>query len=276
MPYCEVADGVALYYEDFGEGSPVVFTNAGNLTHKMWMGQVAALAPAFRTITYDIRGTGFSAKPRFGYTADAAAAELCVLVEKLNLGPVTMAAHGIGTHVVLLAAAMRPDLVSAIVLVSGGPWFSGERDGLTAGLAAEFLAFLTSRAADGVPYADICEEMIRKWLFARPPSAGVVHYLLEQALAWPKVVLTSFSASMHDIDHRGRLSLIVCPAMVIHGRQDRKQLYEGAQHITRLLPNARLITLERSAHMGQIEEPNEFNHALWHFVRDVEAMRRAA
>lgn len=70
MPYCDVADDVALYYEDFGAGSPVVFTNAGNLTHKMWMGQVAALAPAFRTITYDIRGTGFSAKPRLGYTAE--------------------------------------------------------------------------------------------------------------------------------------------------------------------------------------------------------------
>ena len=175
MPYCDVADDVALYYEDFGAGSPVVFTNAGNLTHKMWMGQVAALAPAFRTITYDIRGTGFSAKPRLGYTAESAAAELCALVERLDLGPVTMAAHGIGTHIMLLAAAMRPDLVTAIVLVSGGPWFSGERDGVTAGLAGEFLAFLASRAAEGVSYADICEEMIQTWLFARSPSAGVVH-----------------------------------------------------------------------------------------------------
>jgi pimeloyl-ACP methyl ester carboxylesterase len=276
MPYCDVADDVALYYEDFGAGSPVVFTNAGNLTHKMWMGQVAALAPAFRTITYDIRGTGFSAKPRLGYTAESAAAELCALMERLDLGPVTMAAHGIGTHIMLLAAAMRPDLVSAIVLVSGGPWFSGERDGVTAGLADEFLAFLASRAAEGASYADICEEMIQTWLFARSPSAGVVHSLLEQALAWPQVVLTSFSASMRDIDHRERLPRIACPALVIHGRHDRKQLYEGAVHIARRLPNARLITLERSAHMGQIEEPNAFNHALSHFLRDVEAMRRAA
>ena len=58
----------------------------------------------------------------------------------------------------LLAAAMRPDLVGAIVLVSGGPWFSGERDGVTAGLAGEFLAFLASRAAEGASYADICEQ----------------------------------------------------------------------------------------------------------------------
>jgi hypothetical protein len=93
----------------------------------------------------------------------------------------------------LLAAAMRPDLVSAIVLVSGGPWFSGERDGVTAGLAGEFLAFLAGRAAEGASYADICEQMIQTWLFARSPSAGVVHSLLEQALAWPQVVLTSFS-----------------------------------------------------------------------------------
>ena len=141
MPFCKVADDVELYYEDFGEGSPVVFTNAGNLTHKMWMGQVAALAPEFRTVTYDIRGTGLSSKPRGDYTAEAAAADLCALVERLDTGRVTMVAHGIGTHIAIVAADMRPDLVHAMVLVSGAPWFRGERDGISAGVADEFLAF---------------------------------------------------------------------------------------------------------------------------------------
>ena len=50
MPLCEVARGVELYYEVFGEGPPIVFTSAGNLTHKIWMGQVAGLAPDIRTI----------------------------------------------------------------------------------------------------------------------------------------------------------------------------------------------------------------------------------
>jgi pimeloyl-ACP methyl ester carboxylesterase len=80
MPCCDLTDGAALYYEDFGAGAPVVFTNAGNTTHKMWMGQVAALAPTFRTITYDIRGTGASAKPRSGYDAETAATDLCALI----------------------------------------------------------------------------------------------------------------------------------------------------------------------------------------------------
>jgi pimeloyl-ACP methyl ester carboxylesterase len=269
MPYCEVADQVELYYEDFGEGPPIVFTNAGNLTHKMWMGQVAALAPEFRTITYDIRGTGFSSKPRDNYSAEAAAADLCSLIDKLAIPPVTLAAHGIGTHILLLAADMRPDLVTGIVLVSGAPWFRGERNGVTAGVANEFLAFLEDRSVRGVPYAEMCEEMIGTWLFHKAPAAGVGHAVLEQALTWPQFVLNSFSKNMRDIDHRDRLSRLICPAMVVHGRHDRKQLYAGAVEATRLLRNARLTTLEESAHMGQIEELNTFNHVLSKFCREI-------
>jgi pimeloyl-ACP methyl ester carboxylesterase len=271
MPYCKVADRVELYYEDFGEGPAVVFTNAGNLTHKIWMGQVAALAPQFRTVTYDIRGTGLSAKPRAGYTAEAAAADLCTLIESLDCGRATLAAHGIGTHIVTIAADMRPDLAAAIVLVSGGPWFCGERDGTRAGLAAEFLAFLAARAESGVPYTDMCEEMIKSWLFQRPPTPGMVHFLLEQALAWPQCVLNSFSSAMRDVDQRERLSRFAGPALVIHGRHDRKQLYAGAVYTAERLRHARMVTLEQSAHMGQIEELNTFNAVLSGFVHEITA-----
>jgi non-heme chloroperoxidase len=269
MPHCEVADGVELYYEDFGDGPPIIFTNAGNLTHKIWMGQVAGLAPNFRTVTYDVRGTGLSTKPRVEYSAEAAAADLCALTERLAFGPATMVAHGIGTHITLLAAGMRPDLVSGLVLLSGGPWFHGEHDGVTAGVADEFLSFLKERSERGVPYPQVCEEMIGTWLFARPPSAGVVHALLEQALAWPQVVLRAFSQNMRDIDHRGRLPLLACPILIVHGRHDRKQLYAGAAHTAKLAPSAQLATLEHSAHMGQLEELVTFNRLLAEFVRAV-------
>lgn len=276
MPYCEAADQVELYYEDFGDGLPIVFTNAGNLTHKMWMGQVAALAPEFRTITYDIRGTGASSKPRSGYTAEAAAADLCALIERLNLRQVALVAHGIGTQIAIIAADARPDLVNSMALVSGAPWFCGQRDGVTAGVASEFLAFLTARAEGGMPYAEICEEMIHTWLFRKPPKAGVVHSLLEQALTWPQFVLNSFSQSMRGLDHRERLSRFVHPSLIMHGRHDRKQLYAGAEHAARLIRHARFVTLEESAHMGQIEELVKFNYELSTFLRDVATVPSAA
>jgi non-heme chloroperoxidase len=269
MPHCNVARDVELYYEDFGDGPPIVFTNAGNLTHQIWMGQVAGLAAEFRTITYDIRGTGLSAKPRSGYSAEVAAADLCALVAGLELAPATLVAHGIGTHIALLAADMRPELVNALVLVSGGPWFHGERDGVAAGVADDFLAFLTERSARGVPYAQICEQMIDSWLFSKPPSAGVVHSLLEQALAWPQFVLNALSRSMLDLDHRQRLSGLACPVLIVHGRHDRKQLYAGAALIAQLARNGHLVTLEHSAHMGQLEELDTFNRTLADFVRAV-------
>lgn len=269
MPLCEVARGVELYYEDFGEGPPIVFTSAGNLTHKIWMGQVAGLAPDIRTITYDIRGTGLSTKPRAGYSAPAAAADLCALTERLALGPATMVAHGIGTHIALMAAEKRPDLVSGLVLLSGGPWFHGERDGVTAGVADDFLAFLTGQCERGVPYPQICEEMIGTWLFRNPPTTGVVHALLEQALAWPQFVLNALSQSMRDVDHRHRLPILSCPILIVHGRHDRKQLFVGAAHMAKLARTARLVTLEHSAHMGQLEELVTFNRLLAEFVRAI-------
>ena len=89
-------------------------------------------------------------------------------------------------------------------------------------------------------------------------------------------MLNSFSQGMRDIDHRERLSRFTCPALIIHGRHDRKQLYDGAVYAAQLVRHARLVTLEQSAHMGQIEELNGFNQALSKFVRDVATMARAA
>jgi non-heme chloroperoxidase len=275
MPHCAVDEGVELYVEDFGEGDALVFTSAGNLTHKMWDGQVAYLARHFRTVTYDWRGTGQSAKPRGGYTADAAVRDLCRLVENLKLRRVTLVGHGIGSHVAMLAAHARPDLVRSLVLLSTAPWFAGERDGVAGGISAEFLQFLQDREARpdaaSIPYAQGCAEMAEQWLFFRPAHPAVLYAVLEQALAWPQFVIESYAQSMRLLDHRALLAALRCPTLILQGRHDRKQRYEGAVYLQQRLPDSRLVTLEQSAHMGQIEELARVNRTIHEFLSTLRA-----
>lgn len=262
MRYCEVTGGVRLYVQEFGAGAPIVFVNAGQVTHRMWESQVAHFALAYRTITWDWRGTGASDKPATGYTVEVCAADLCALIERMGAAPALVVGHGIGTHAMLLAADARPELVKAMVLVSAAPWFSGERDGAAGGVSQAFLDYLarTNALADerGVPYARACEEL-GDWLFHRPQSPAVMQWLLDQAFTWPQFVINEYARSMRDLDHRERMRRIGCPTLIIQGRHDRKQRYEGAVTMAKLIRGARLVTLEDSAHMGEIEEVRAFN-----------------
>lgn len=63
-----------------------------------------------------------------------------------------------------------------------------------------------------------------------------------------------------------RLANVQAPVLAIHGRKDRSSPYGGGRDWVRRLPNARLVTLERSAHTPWIEEAEAFYAALETFV----------
>lgn len=274
MPFCAVAPDCNLNYQDFGSGPSMLFVPAGNLTHAMWDGQVAAMAATHRTIAPDWRGTGGSDRPRGGYDGHTAMTDFATLLDRLHAGPAVVVAHGIGTHLALLLAEARPDLVRGLVLVSTAPWFTGERDGVAGGVSAAFLDFIINQGS--VPYADTCWQMGERWMFHVPPGPGTGHALMQQALSWPQYVLNSYATAMRGIDHRERLHRIACPVLLVQGRHDHKQRYEGVAYMAERLPQARLLTMEHSAHMPQIEELALFNRELAAFTAGLEALSSAA
>ncbi len=276
MPQCEVSPGISLYYEDFGDGEPIVFISGGQATHKLWGSQVAALAGEFRTITFDWRGTGASDKPRSGYTIGTAAQDVGALLDGLGLASATLVGHGLGAHLALLTAEARPRTVKGLFLTAAAPWMSGERDGQVGGLPEDFLLFVTSQQGRSVPYPETCFELGDKWMFHKPQSPGINQWAMEQALAWPQYVLEAYASSLRQIDHRQRLPHISCPTVIAQGRHDRKQRYEGALYLANAMPNATLKTFENSAHMANVEEVGEFNRTLLEFVRMIAGARQAA
>lgn len=57
-------DHGTLYYEECGEGQPVILVHGHSLDHRMWDGQFADLARDYRVIRYDLEATDFHLRKR--------------------------------------------------------------------------------------------------------------------------------------------------------------------------------------------------------------------
>ena len=259
--------GVALEVEEFGSGPPVVLVPGGAMTHRVWDHQVAALLPAYRTLAVDLRGSGGSDKPPAGYSVDLLVADLAALIGSLQLERPVVVGHGLGAHVALRLAAAEPDLVRGLALSAAAPWFVGERDGGAGGFPDELWKRMRGGALRNRAQADL--DLVDTDLFHGEPGEAMRLWLFGMAAEWPLPVFAQLAPTLAGLDHRAALPSIELPVLLLHGRHDRKTRYDGAEYLLRHLPNARLVTLEQSAHCPHLEEPEAFNEALLSFLDEV-------
>src|SRR3954447_10293591 len=102
MPFVTVGQensgSIDLYYEDHGEGQPVVLIHGFPLNGASWEKQIAPLLDAgHRVIHYDRRGFGKSSQPTVGYDYDTFTADLKMLIDALDLRDVVLAGFSMGT-----------------------------------------------------------------------------------------------------------------------------------------------------------------------------------
>ena len=114
MPFQQVAternQPVELYYEDFGEGRPVILIHGWPVTHAMWETQVEALvSQGNRVITYDRRGFGDSTKTSGGHDYVTFASDLNELINALGLTEVTLSvSRWVAARLPAISALMAP------------------------------------------------------------------------------------------------------------------------------------------------------------------------
>src|SRR5262249_54560136 len=101
MAYIKVGEekshSINLYYKDWGDGQPIVFSHGWPLSADAWESQMVFLAShGYRCIAHDRRGHGRSSQPSGGNDMDTYADDLSVLMDTLGLRNVMLVGHSTG------------------------------------------------------------------------------------------------------------------------------------------------------------------------------------
>ena len=120
MPFISTTDKTTLFYTDWGDGEPVVFTHAWALNSEMWAYQMPDFIGAgLRCVAYDRRGHGRSDRPRQGYDYDTFADDLATVVDRLDLDNVTLVGYSAGCgDVVRYVSRHGADRVARAILIA--------------------------------------------------------------------------------------------------------------------------------------------------------------
>ncbi|HTJ34122.1 MAG TPA: alpha/beta hydrolase [Dactylosporangium sp.] len=115
--YADV-NGINLYYETHGEGSPLVLLHGGLGSGEMFGPVIPALAERHRVIAVDLQGHGRTADVDRPLDLGTMAADIAALIEFLGLGKAALVGYSLGGGVALRAAIDHPEVVEKLVAVS--------------------------------------------------------------------------------------------------------------------------------------------------------------
>ena len=236
-----------------------------------WEKQEAALlAAGHRVITYDRRGCGASSRPSTGYDFGTLAADLHVLLSRLDLREVVLAGFALGTgEVARYLAVHGSEWVRAAVLVAPLLPFLLRTDDNPEGIDRSVFDGLTARIAADRPAA-------MKDFLDRSYNVDLLGGSRVSDQAWQNSFYVAISASAHAAlgcvtacleDFRGDLARIKIPVLVIHGDQDRVLPYEvTSSRLPALLTNARSTVIAGGPHAIIWTHADEVNQALLDFI----------
>ncbi len=122
MPFATADDGVKLYYEETGEGEPVVFVHEFAGDHRSWEPQVRHFARRYRCITYNARGFPPSDVPEEPdmYSQARATADIKAVLDHLGISRAHIVGLSMGGFATLHFGLNHPEMARALVVAGCG------------------------------------------------------------------------------------------------------------------------------------------------------------
>ncbi|MFD1938843.1 MULTISPECIES: alpha/beta fold hydrolase [Nonomuraea] len=247
---------MTLFYEDFGEGEPVVLVHGWPLSQRFWEAQVGAfVAAGRRVVSYDRRGFGRSSQPWDGYDHDTFTGDLAAVVDALGLTGVALVGFSTGCAEAASYTA-GSDRVSRLVLASPVVYpdpLAHELRTAAAGHRVHMLDDVLLRffAVDGHSALD---EQTR------------LYQLRLAADASPRATAESL-AVWEAADPGLDLARIAVPTLIVQGEADAFVPPEdGGRRVARAVAGSVLTTIPAAPHAAPLTHHEQWNQLVLEFL----------
>ncbi len=269
---------VELYYEEHGSGEPLLLIMGLATDSTAWMFQLPAFAERYRTIVFDNRGVGRSAKPAGPYTIGGMADDTAGLLAALGIERTHVVGVSMGGMIAQELALRHPAHVRGLVLACTYPEPDEEIRLGRASSIAQLGGSVDAAGAVTLDMAAVDPMMIFQTLM---PKVFSPNFLMNQlptlmqlfggALQWG----FSIEAIMAQVDavmsHKAtdRLRDIVAPTLVITGDSDLLIPPANSDVIAGEIPGAKLVKIPGGTHGFNFETPEIFNRTILDFLATV-------
>src|SRR3954451_12816298 len=155
--YADV-NGVHMYYETYGEGTPLILLHGGMLSIDLnFAGLIPTLAKKHRVIGVELQGHGRTSDTDREITPAALASYVVGLLDHLGIDRAHVLGHSMGGGVTMELAVSYPDRVRSVVPISA----SVRPDGIHIDLADPSRHASSPRMPTQQDFADFLEEYQR-------------------------------------------------------------------------------------------------------------------
>jgi non-heme chloroperoxidase len=265
-------DGTQIYYKDWGEGQPVVFSHGWPLSADAWDSQMLHLASrGFRAIAHDRRGHGRSSQPWQGNDMDTYADDLAALVDALNLRGAIHVGHSTGGgEVVRYIGRYGTGRVAKAVLIGAVPPLMLQTPANPGGLPLS--VFDSIRSAVMADRSQFFKDLTMPFYGYNRPGAKISQGIREGF--WLQGMMCGFKAAydcikaFSETDFTEDLKKIDVPTLVIHGGDDQiVPINASARATNRLVPDAILKIYPDAPHGLAETHRDQLNTDLEQFCR---------
>lgn len=271
--YFTTPGGVNLYYEDQGEGTPLIFVHGWTCSSKVWQKNTPNLVKQFRVVTLDLRGHGNSVKTLEGHNVPQYARDVRALIEYLGLNDAVLIGWSLGGPVVLsywqqFAGDSRLKGIGLIDFnsspLSSATWNSHRLNNFNLdGMNAGFVAMLDDPAGFAAVFA-------KRMFFREQVSEADLSWITAEIRKTPPWIATAIYSDYLTSDYTGVLPTITLPGIVFAADSPiaEKGLAQG-RYLAGLMPLGQCVEFDDAGHILFYEQPAKFNAAISCFVNSL-------
>ncbi len=269
MAFATASDGIKLYFEETGSGTPIVFVHEFAGDHRSWEPQVRFFSRYFRCITYAARGYVPSDVPSdpSAYSQQHARDDVIAVMDHLGLDKAHIVGLSMGGFATVHVGITYPHRTLSLVIAGCGygsepsqkARFRSEAEGVADNIERLGGKYLAEQYALGPARVQLQNKNPRAW-------REFADQLAQHSTQGSALTMRGVQAQRPSLwELKDAIAKIEVPALIVTGDEDEPCL-EASLFLKRQIMSSALVVLPRTGHTLNIEEPDAFNRALSEFL----------